>query len=75
MHCVNTTDTTELRASEALKLVDETGASVLYPGLHFLDVSDGGNFNTSIAIEVPGAVSAGKGLVVKRPPLPPSSSP
>ena len=64
----------QLRASEALALIDETGASVLYPGLHFLDVSDGGNFNQTIAIEVPGAVGAGKGLVVRRPPLPPTAS-
>ena len=56
-----------LHASESLALVDATGASVLYPGLHFLDVWDGGAFNATISIEVPGNAPA----VIKRPPPPP----
>jgi hypothetical protein len=57
----------ELLASKALTLVDETGASVLYPGLHFIDVWDGSpSNNITIPIEVPGG---SEGRVVKRPPL------
>jgi xylan 1,4-beta-xylosidase len=56
----------ELLASKALTLVDETGASVLYPGLHFIDVWDGSpSNNITIPIEVPGSVRR----IVKRPPL------
>ena len=58
-----------LRASESLALVDASGASVLYQGLHYLDVWDGGAFNATIAIEVPGSST-----VVRRPPLPQSAA-
>jgi beta-D-xylosidase 4 len=58
-----------LRASESLALVDASGASVLYQGLHYLDVWDGGAFNVTIALEVPGSST-----VVRRPPLPPSAA-
>lgn len=77
-----------LDAPTALSLVDATGASVLYQGLHYLDVWDGGANNVTIAIEVPAAAAAadtdqrsaraggqaGSGdRVVRRPPPMPSS--
>jgi len=45
--------------------VNEDGATVLYPGTHFLDVSDGGVANVTIAV-----VLEGVDVVVKRPPRP-----
>ena len=62
-----------LRASESLTLVDNSGASVLYPGLHYLDVWDGGSFNATIPVEVPGL--GGPPTVIKRPPPPPPPTP
>jgi hypothetical protein len=57
--------TIDLLASKALSLVDNTGASVLYPGLHFIDIWGGSINNVTLAIEVPEEL----GRVVKRPPL------
>lgn len=60
-----------LSAAAALSLVDATGARVLYPGLHFLDVWDGGANNVTLAVEVPGGGGGGAApRVVRRPPLP-----
>ena len=58
----------ELRApaARALALVEATGASVIYPGLHFFDVFDGAANNFTVAVQSPTADT----LVVKRPPLP-----
>ena len=53
-------------AARALALIDETGASVLYPGLHFFDVWDGGANNITVAVESPTLTA----VVLKRPPLP-----
>lgn len=53
---------------EALTLVDETGASVLYQGLHFLDVWDGGLNNITLAVEAPLMAGASK-KVYKQPPV------
>ena len=50
---------------KALALVDGTGASVLYPGVHYLDVWDGGANNVTVSVEV-----TGPQRVVKRPPVP-----
>jgi beta-D-xylosidase 4 len=50
----------------ALSLVDEKGASVLYQGLHFLDVWDGGANNVTISVQVP--TEAGN-RVLKQPPI------
>lgn len=61
-----------LRASEALALTDATGASILYQGLHYLDVFDGMLNVTTIAIEVPGSGGGVAARVIKRPPPPPS---
>jgi len=55
-----------LSVAQALSLVDNTGASVLYPGLHFLDVWDGSANNVTLSVEVPGPSA----LIVKRPPVP-----
>jgi hypothetical protein len=48
----------------SLTFVNEVGASVLYPGTHFVDVRNGNGFNQTIAIEL--ATST----VVRAPPLP-----
>jgi len=53
-------------AARALALVEATGASVIYPGLHFFDVWDGAANNVTVAVQSPTADT----LVVKRPPLP-----
>lgn len=53
-------------AARALALTDASGASVLYPGLHWLDVWDGGANNVTVALEAPTRAA----LVVKRPPTP-----
>ena len=56
----------DLLASKALTLVDNTGASVLYPGLHFIDIWGGGSVNNiTIAVQVP----EGMGRIVKKPPM------
>jgi Fibronectin type III-like domain len=55
-----------LLVPRALSLVDATGASVLYPGLHYLDVWDGGMNNVTLAVQVPGPLTR----VVAQPPLP-----
>ena len=54
----------DIADSEAFAFVNEDGASVIYPGLHFLDVSNGNGQNTTIAcvVESEGVV------VVKAPP-------
>ena len=57
----------ELPVAEALGFVNEDGATVLYPGTHFLDVSDGGGVNNvTIAVVLEGPAD----VVAKRPPRP-----
>ena len=53
-----------LPVSSALVFVNEVGASALYEGLHFIDISNGNGANQTFAIEV--ATTA----VVRTPPLP-----
>ena len=60
-----------LTASAALSLVEASGARVLYPGLHFLDVWDGGANNVTLAVEVPGGAGEAPRVVRQPPPLPP----
>lgn len=55
-----------LNATSSLSLVDATGASVLYPGTHFLDVYDGSANNVTLSVSVAGSDV----VIVKRPPLP-----
>lgn len=51
-----------LSASEALAFVNEDGDSVLYPGLHYIDISNGNGVNITVAFHVFGAR-----VVSKRP--------
>ena len=55
-----------LPADEALGFVDENGATVVYPGLHFIDVSDGAGANVTVSVTVPGAAAR----VERAPPRP-----
>ena len=43
-----------LSVSRSCALVDETGARVLYPGAHLLDVWDGSTNNVTLTVEVAG---------------------
>ena len=56
--------TFSLVASDALSLVDASGARVLYPGAHFLDVFDGSANNITLVVQAPVAAP----VVVARPP-------
>ena len=56
----------ELPVAEALGYVNADGLTVLYPGTHFLDVSDGGAANVTITVVLEGAAD----VVAKRPPRP-----
>ena len=56
-----------LSASKALNLVNEDGATVMYPGLHYVDVWDGGQNNVTLSIEWPGNEPA----VLRSPPMQP----
>lgn len=51
---------------QVLSLIDESGATVLYPGLHYLDVWDGSNNNVTVSIETP----TNKKRIITQPPLP-----
>jgi len=55
----------DLPLDEALGFVDEGGATVVYPGLHFVDVSDGAGANVTISVTV-----AGGARIVRAPPRP-----
>ena len=55
-----------LNSSIALSFVNENGASVLYPGTHYLDVANGNGANFTIPL----TVVAGSALVIRAPPLP-----
>lgn len=54
-----------LPAAAALAYVNEVGASVLYAGTHFIDVSNGNGFNQTFAVEV-----AATAVLRSPPPLP-----
>lgn len=56
--------TFSLVTSDALSLVDLTGARVLYPGAHLLDVWDGSANNVTLVVQAPVAAA----IVVARPP-------
>ena len=56
----------EISVAEALAFVNEDGASVLYPGLHFLDVSNGNGANVTIPV----VLEAPRAVTVKSPPRP-----
>ena len=57
--------TLALSAAKALTLVNEDGATVMYPGLHFLDVWDGSPANNvTIPIAWPGSAPA----ILRTPP-------
>lgn len=53
-----------LSTSAALSFVNEVGASVLYQGTHYIDVSNGNGFNQTFAVEVASTA------VIRSPPLP-----
>ena len=52
--------------AEALGFVNAQGATVLYPGLHYVDVSNGAGANVTLSVIVPGESAT----VVRAPPLP-----
>jgi hypothetical protein len=60
----------DIAASEAFAFVNEDGASVIYPGLHFIDVSNGNGAN----ITIPCIVENEAAVVVKAPPKRSSAS-
>ena len=60
----------DIAASEAFAFVNEDGASVIYPGLHFIDVSNGNGAN----ITIPCIVESEAAVVVKAPPKRSSAS-
>ena len=55
-----------LPAAAALAFVNEVGASVLYQGVHYIDIRNGNGFNQTVALEVATTVT------LRSPPLPPS---
>ena len=71
-----------LPAATALALIDGQGASVLYAGIHYLDVWDGsdGNNNVTLAVEVPmmmpttATEQQQQRWVLRRPPPPPPAA-
>lgn len=58
--------TLTLPVTQALSLVDDTGATVLYPGQHFLDVWDGSANNVTLPVELAGD----QVMLVRQPPQP-----
>ena len=56
--------------AEALSFVNEDGATVLYPGTHFLDVSNGNGVNITIAVVFESAAGSSNAVIVKAPPKP-----
>ena len=55
-----------LALEEALGFVDATGATVVYPGLHYLDVCNGAGANVTLSVQVPGEAAR----TVRSPPQP-----
>jgi hypothetical protein len=54
----------ELPLDEACAFVNEDGASVLYPGAHLLDVSNGNGANITLLVELQ------EERIIKTPPRP-----
>ena len=55
-----------LPSAASLSFVNEAGASALYAGTHFIDVSNGNGFNQTFAIDVASTE------ILRTPPRPPS---
>jgi beta-glucosidase len=60
----------ELPVVEALGFVNQDGATALYPGVHFLDVSNGNAQNVTIAVVFEASDNNDAAVIVKRPPQP-----
>jgi xylan 1,4-beta-xylosidase len=58
-----------LDPATVLPFVNDVGASVLYAGQHFLDVSNGNGVNVTFSVEWPGREGEWK-TVVRQPPVP-----
>jgi beta-glucosidase len=58
--------TFQLAVNKSMAFTNQVGASVVYPGTHYVDVWNGNSQNVTVAVEV-----AGEGaMVVRAPPLP-----